>query len=167
MKPVSIVFGMVFMTLPAAETMAAVSPADRTFATNAAASGLAEVSLGQLAIQNAGSPAVRQFGQQMVTDHTQANQELAAISRQNNLTLPTKPNATDVATEQRLNATKGAAFDTSYMQEMVQAHTKDVDEFQHEANSGNDPALKAFAQKYLPVLQNHLQMAQGAKLPTP
>ena len=160
-------FGAALSTLFAAQAMAELSAADRTFATNAAAGGFAEVSLGQLAIQNAGSPAVRQFGQQMVTDHTEANQALAQIGQKENLSLPTKPNAMDVETEQRLTASKGAAFDTSYMQEMLNDHQKDVAEFSTEAASGKDPALKAFAQKYLPVLQHHLQMAQAAKLPSP
>ena len=167
MKPVTVAFGAALLTFTAAQAMADVSSADRTFATKAAAGGLAEVALGQLAIENAGSPAVRQFGQQMVTDHTQANQELMQIGQQENLNLPTKPDATDVATEQRLRPTKGQAFDTTYMHDMVQDHEKDIAEFRQEATSGKDPALKAFAEKYLPVLQRHLQMAQAVKLPTP
>jgi len=167
MKSASIALGAALMTLTAAQAMAEVSSADRTFATNAAADGFAEVSLGQLAIQNAGSSAVRQFGQQMVTDHTQANQDLAQIGQKEDLNLPTQPKKTDIETEQRLNTIKGPPFDTSYMHEMVQDHEKDVRAFEEEAKTGADPALKAFAQKYLPVLQHHLQMAQAAKLPSP
>ncbi len=167
MKPVAIAFGAALLTLTAAQAMAQISSADRTFASKAAAGGLAEVNLGQLATENAGSPSVRQFGQQMVTDHTQANKELMQIGQTQNLNLPTKPDATDVATEQRLSTIKGQAFDTTYMHDMVQDHEKDVAEFREEANSGKDPALKAFAQKYLPVLEHHLQMAQAVKLPTP
>jgi putative membrane protein len=138
----------------------ALTSADQTFATTAAAGGQAEVALGRLATEKAGSDQVRQFGQQMVTDHSQANQELQAIAKQRNLTLPTKPDAASSATEQRLQASSGAAFDSAYTHDMVQDHQKDVADFQKEASSGQDPALKAFAQKYLPVLQHHLQMAQ-------
>src|SRR5437762_883995 len=42
---------------------------DDQFVMNVSGDGLAEVSLGMLAAQNAGNPAVRQFGQRMVTDH--------------------------------------------------------------------------------------------------
>jgi putative membrane protein len=146
--------------LAAGHGIAQISPADRTFATKAAAGGEAEVVLGRLATEKAGSQQVRQFGQQMVTDHTQANQELQAIAKQQNLTLPTKPDAKSTATEQRLQNSSGAAFDAAYSRDMVQDHQQDVADFQKEASSGQDPAMKAFAQKYLPVLQHHLQMAQ-------
>src|SRR5690242_8716581 len=72
--------------------------ADKTFANKAAAGGLAEVELGRLAEQNAGSANVKAFGQKMVTDHTQANQELMAIAKQQNLVLPTTP---DKATQSK------------------------------------------------------------------
>jgi len=148
--------------LTAAQSMAALSSTDRTFAQKAAAGGLAEVSLGQIAAQNASSQQVKDFGQRMVTDHTQANQELLQIAQQENLTLPTQPDSKDQATQKRLGALTGSAFDSAYTKDMVQDHRQDIAEFKREAQSGQDPALKAFAQKTLPVLQQHLQMAQAA-----
>lgn len=46
---------------------------------------------------------------------------------------------------------------------MMEDHRKDVAEFKQEATTGKDTALKAFAQKYLPVLQHHLEMAEAVK----
>jgi len=148
--------------LTAAQSMAALSSTDRTFAQKAAAGGLAEVSLGQIAAQNANSQQVKDFGQRMVTDHTQANQELQQIAQQENLTLPTQPDSKDQATQKRLGTLTGTAFDTAYTKDMVQDHRQYIAEFKREAQSGQDPALKAFAQKTLPVLQQHLQMAEAA-----
>jgi putative membrane protein len=158
-KTVAVIGAGMLMVL-AGHAMAELSSADRTFATKAAEGGQAEVMLGGLATEKAGSQQVRQFGQQMVTDHSQANQELQAIAEQQNLTLPSKPDSASAATEQRLQASSGAAFDSAYARDMVQDHQQDVADFQKESSSGHDPALKAFAQKYLPVLQHHLQMAQ-------
>jgi putative membrane protein len=160
MQKAAAIIAASMLILAAGHAMAQLSPADRTFATKAAAGGEAEVALGRLATEKGGSQQVRQFGQQMVTDHSQANQELQALAKQQNLTLPTKPDSASAATEQRLRASSGAAFDTAYTRDMLQDHQEDIADFQKEASSGQDPTLKAFAQKYLPVLQHHLQMAQ-------
>jgi len=64
----------------ATQSMAALSKADQDFAQKAAAGGLTEVALGQLAQQNGNSPDVKNFGQKMATDHAQANQELQQIA---------------------------------------------------------------------------------------
>jgi putative membrane protein len=159
MQKTAVVLGAGMLIAVAGHAMAELSSADRTFATKAAAGGQAEVTLGRLATEKAGSQQVRQFGQQMVTDHSEANQELQAIAAQQNLTLPSKPDPASVSTEQRLQASSGAAFDSAYSRDMVQDHQQDIADFQKESSSGQDPALKAFAQKYLPVLRHHLQMA--------
>jgi putative membrane protein len=148
--------------LLAAPAMAAMSSTDRTFVQKAAAGGLAEVALGQLAQQNASSQTVKTFGQRMVTDHGQANQQLQQIAQSENIALPTALDSKDQALQKRLSALNGPAFDAAYTQHMVKDHEQDVAEFQREAQSGQDPALKAFAQKTLPILQQHLQMAQAA-----
>jgi len=136
-------------------------PADKTFANKAAAGGLAEVELGRLAEKNASSANVKAFGQRMVTDHTQANQELMAIAKQQNLVLPKTPDDATKSKMTSLAAKKGSAFDQAYAADMVQDHQEDVADFEKEATSGQDPALKNFALKYLPVLKQHLSMAQS------
>ena len=136
------------------------SAADKTFVNKAAQGGMAEVELGQLATQKAQSDQVKQFGQKMVDDHTKANDKLKEVASQENITLPTGLDAKDQATMDHLSKLSGAQFDKAYMQDMVEDHKKDVAEFQKEANSGKDPAVKNFAQQTLPVLQQHLQMAQ-------
>jgi putative membrane protein len=145
----------------AGQAMAAVSAADKMFAGEAAQGGLAEVEMGQLALQKGTSPQVKQFAQQMVSDHTKANQELMQLAKSQGLDLPSEVDAKHKSDMDRLQGMNGSAFDKAYMQDMVQDHQKDVADFQKQAQSGGDPALKAFAQKYLPVLQQHLQMAQS------
>ena len=146
--------------LGAAPAMAALSAADKTFASEAANGGLAEVQLGQLAEQKATSPQVKEFAQRMVKDHTQANQELMQIAKSEHLDLPTQLDAQHKSEMDRLRGMSGDAFDTAYMQHMVQDHRKTADDFQKQAQSGSDPGLKSFAQKYLPIIQQHLQLSE-------
>jgi putative membrane protein len=162
MKTTSVACAFAMLTaISAVPALAALSSSDRTFATEAAQGGLAEVELGQLALQRGTSPQVKQFAQRMVTDHTQANQDLMQAAKSENLDLPTQVDAQQKSEMDRLRGMSGSAFDTAYMQHMLQDHRKDIAEFQKEAQSGRDPALKGFAQKYLPTLQQHLQLAQS------
>jgi putative membrane protein len=46
---------------------------------------------------------------------------------------------------------------------MIRDHQQDIADFRKEAESGQDPDLKAFAQRTLPILEQHLQMAEADK----
>ena len=135
--------------------------ADSTFIKTAAMDSMAEVEHGRLAAQNAASDDVKQFAQRMVSDHGKANDELKALASQKNVTLPATLDAKHKAMQDKLSKLKGQAFDTAYMTHMVTAHKQAVTLFQQEAKSGKDAETKAFAEKTLPTLQEHLKMAQG------
>ena len=140
---------------------AGLSSADHKFVEQAAAGGMAEVEEGQLAQQKASSNDVKQFASQMVTDHTKANDELKQIAQSKGITLPSHPTRAEERSESGLKKLSGTEFDRHYVREQVADHQKTVALFQKQANSGEDPELKAFAQKTLPILQRHLQMAQS------
>ena len=121
--------------------------------------GMAEVELGNLAQQNAQNDDVKQFGARMVQDHTAANQQLMPILAAKDFTVPQQLDEKHRRTLDRLSKMRGAEFDRAYMRDMVQDHEKDVKKFRQEAQHGNDPDLKGFAQQTLPVLEQHLKMA--------
>ena len=141
-------------------TQKMMTSADTTFAMSAAQGGIAEVKLGQLALDKASNPDVKAFGQKMVDDHTKANDQLKSIAANENMTLPADLNAKDQATYDKLSKLSGADFDKAYMKGMVKDHETDIKEFQKEANKGKDPQMKSFASTTLPILQSHLQMAK-------
>ena len=58
---------------------------DLVFVQQATAAGVTEVTEGQIAIAKSLNPAVRNFGQLMVTDHTAANHQLSAIAAQEHI----------------------------------------------------------------------------------
>ncbi len=61
---------------------------DRRFVMEASEAGMSEVRQGQMAVQRASSEKVKQFAQQMVDDHTKANQELMQLASTKGITLP-------------------------------------------------------------------------------
>jgi putative membrane protein len=156
-----LVFGAVLFAARKAnsQTATATNP-DHQFAKKAASGGMSEVKLGQLAEDKGTNPAVKEFGQRMVTDHSKANDELKSIASQENVNLPSAPSKMDEAEYARLSKLSGKEFDDAYAKMMVSDHEKDIAEFRKESTSGQDPELKSFASKTLPTLESHLQQAK-------
>ena len=134
---------------------------DYSFVTDATRGGMEEVQLGELAKQKAGSPAVREFGQRMVNDHQKANDDLKQIVQKKGALISTSLSHHETSRLEHLQKLSGADFDKAYISDMVSDHKKDVKEFEKATKNLSDPELKAFAEKTLPTLQEHLTQAQN------
>lgn len=137
------------------------SSQDMKFAEDAMGGGITEAHLGQLATENSTNPKVRQFGEQMVRAYQKANDELTHILDQKGMTMPMS--ATTGTEIEDLQNLKGEDFDRAYMKHMVKDYKSDVAEFKTEVIDGDDPELKTWAAQTLPVLQEHLKMAQSVE----
>lgn len=138
-------------------SMSMMSPQE--FVTKAGMDGTTEVQLGQLAAKQAQSSDVKLFAQQMTTDHGKTNAELSALAQRKGLSVPAALDPEHQNMVKMLGSKSGAAFDTSYANEMVVAHDKAIALFT-QAGRSNDADLSAFAKKTLPTLKMHKQMAQ-------
>lgn len=134
---------------------------DQEFASKAAVAGLAEVQHGKLAQKKGTSDQVKEFGKQMVADHTKANDELKSLAKSKGITLPKDLDAKHKAMQEKLGSLEGEAFDKAYSAHMVDAHKEAVALFERGSKSAQDPDLKAWAAKTLPTLQAHLDHAKG------
>ena len=131
------------------------SAEEQQFVKKAAAGGLAEVKLSELANDRASDPKVKEFATQMVTDHTQANDELKPIAESNKIPVPTKLTGEHEVAYKHLEKLSGAKFDAAYIKIMVTDHDKTVSAFEEASSKVKDPSLKAFVDKTLPVLRQH------------
>jgi len=129
------------------------------FVKEAAAGGMAEVKLGQLAQQKAASADVKAFGKRMEDDHSKVNGELKQLAAEKKVSLPSGLDSKHQALYDRLSKLSGSQFDKTYMSEMVRDHQQDVAEFQKAARS-NDAQVQEFASRTLPTLEDHLREAQ-------
>jgi putative membrane protein len=134
--------------------------ADSSFLKDAAQGGLLEVKLGQLAQSNASLQAVKDFGLKMAMDHGRMGEDVKAVAARENVSLPNDLSTMEKVTYERLLHKTGSYFDKAYIEDMVKDHKADIAAFEKEVNSGTDPDAKAVAQKALPIIRDHLQMAQ-------
>ncbi|MDM1295819.1 DUF4142 domain-containing protein [Sphingobacterium sp. N143] len=134
----------------------AVAESDAEFVTEAANGGMAEVELGQLAQQKAQNGEVKAFAEMMIKDHTKANEELKALADSKNITLPAAVASEQQQVKDKLTSKPASEFDKAYIADMVEDHEKDVKLFEDASKNLKDPDLKAFVDKTLPTLRNHL-----------
>jgi putative membrane protein len=156
------------LSLPTAFALAAgaksdskVPSADEQFLKDAAAGGMMEVELGKIAADKAVNDQVKAFGRQMQQDHGKANDELKTLAASKGVQIPTALTGKHKRTVDRLSKLSNAEFDRQYMRTMIDDHKEDLKAFQREADKGKDPDVKQFASKYVPMIQNHLEMAQA------
>jgi putative membrane protein len=142
-----------------AETGAAGGGGDRNFVDRAAAGGMAEVKLATLAMDRGSSMQVKNFARKMLEDHSKANTELKGIAEDKSMALPTALDAKHQEVYDKLVKLDGAAFDREYMKAMTDDHDDTVKLFKDEVAKGQDPDLRSFASKTLPVLEKHDTMA--------
>ncbi|MCK1790529.1 DUF4142 domain-containing protein [Pseudomonas violetae] len=135
------------------------------FVDNAAAGGIAEIETSRLALEKSQSADIKAFANMMITDHSKANDELAALAKKNDIEVPDTTTLVKQAKEKILDM-RDESFDTAYANNQVKAHEETIELFKKEANTVTDDKvkgatdLKAFAQKMLPALEKHLAKAK-------
>jgi putative membrane protein len=137
---------------------------DRKFIEKAAEAGMFEVQAGQLASSKASDPQVKSFAGMLVDQHTAANNELTQLANAKGVELPPAPKHSMRKDIEKLGKKNGAEFDRAFVREVgVKSHQKAIKDFQKASKDVKDADLKAWVDKTLPALQEHLAMAE--KLP--
>jgi putative membrane protein len=136
---------------------------DKAFVRTATEDGIADVKLGQLAIQK-GGPEVKAFAEKIVPDHEAINKEFATVADSLGVLLPKKMNKDDQAEYDKLNGLSGKEFDTEYIPFILKAHRKKLHDFYMEASVAVDPTLASTVFNAMRTMHDHLGMiAEVAK----
>ena len=130
------------------------STAEKTFVTKATKGNFAEVELGKLASQKSHNADVKAFGEQMVTDHSKANDNLKPIADSNGVQWPTKLTGEPKALYDKLSGLSGAAFDKTYIHAMVEGHQQTAKDYETESGKVKDPQLKSISTRHYPWFSN-------------
>ena len=132
------------------------------YVTAAGQSDQFEIQEGKLAERMGHSAKVRAFGRQMVEDHMKSTQQVMAAAQTSGMPeMPPPPLTSDQQQMiAQLQASSGADFDRTYVQQQMQSHQMALALQQGYAQSGTDPNLKGTAMKIVPVVEHHIQELQ-------
>jgi putative membrane protein len=142
-----------------AQNAAADFKADNAFVSQVAAANLMEVRLGQLAASKAQTPAVKDFGNRMVSDHTSLQQLWMAAARKNGAPFNARYTTEQQQEILRLNRLSGPQFEQAYMDLMVQDHQKDLNAFQTQGRAARSAEVRDLVERAIPTLQYHYNLA--------
>jgi putative membrane protein len=161
-KHVLLIVGSCFTLLSASGVAqsAKLSPSDKEFLKMAAVANMTEAHLGQLAESQAYRAGVKDFGQTLVKDHTNAYQELAVLDSKLGQPIPKGINVRRHKVIEQLAHVNGKKFDGSFLRDEVQDHERAIAAFKREALRGQDQDVKAYAKQVLPTMEEHLREAE-------
>ncbi|MCZ4223101.1 DUF4142 domain-containing protein [Pedobacter rhodius] len=144
-------------------TEASLDEEGATFLKKAAAGGIMEVEAAKIALTNAKSADVKNFAQQMLTDHTKANKELKELAAKKKIITPDALPAEDQIHVDAMKKMTGTEFDKHYIAMMVTDHEKTVKLFE-QGKQNKDTDLKTWATKTLNVIEGHTAKAKEIAL---
>ena len=127
------------------------------FADSVASSNAFEIDSSQLALDTSQNEEIVAFAEQMVTDHTEAGEQMMAAAEENGITPAPGLEELHQAQLDELVELDGEAFDEAYIAAQVAAHRAAVALFQSFVTDGQDSSLKRFATNTLPTLEQHLE----------
>jgi putative membrane protein len=141
-------------------------PTDPQIAAIVVTANQVDIDAGRLASSRAQSKEVKQFAQQMVTDHSGVNK--AATELVTKLKVKPEPNDTSASLKKggddniaKLKQLKGAAFDKAYVANEVAYHQAVIDAMDKTLiPSAKNDELKALLVKVRPAFVSHLEHAK-------
>jgi len=140
------------------------------FLAHAGSANQFEIQSAQLALQASTNPAVQNFANMLIADHTAMGQQVAAAATSAGLTPPppTLLPSEQAMYDQLRAAGTGPSFDMAFQQAQISAHQQGISLMQNYSANGDVPALRTVAAQAIPVMQKHLDMAQSlATAPPP
>jgi putative membrane protein len=145
---------------------AAASPmSSKAYVMKAGASDLFEMESSKL-MSDSTNPKITGFAQMMIGDHSKSTADVTAAAQADKLP-PMTPalTAKQQAMIDALKAKSGKARDALYAKDQVAAHTATLAFQKDYADSGTKPHLKAVAGQIVPVVEQHLKLANALLTP--
>lgn len=133
---------------------------DKEFMMTAAHSDQNEIQQSKMALAKGVTGMAREMADRMIADHTKSTADLKKIAAKKGVTLPADMDAEHKALEPAMEKLSGKAFETKYLAQMQADHQKTANTMLAHEKMTKDADLKAFIGKTLPVVQQHLAMAE-------
>lgn len=133
---------------------------DSSFVAMAAQADMTTAHLGKVAEDRGANDKIKDLGKTLVQDHTNDYEALTEVAAKTGETIPKAIDRQNDREISMLDRYKGKTFDHAFLTHEQMEHEKLVRAFKEEAEHGSNPAIKAYANKALPTIEQHLHDVQ-------
>lgn len=150
----------------AALLLAAAPQTDASFIQAALHANSQEIAQASLEVDSS-DPRVRDYAGRVSTDHQIANQQLIPLANSKGVDTTNVPSQPRPETTGNIHgkpyapASGNPMNPVAYFKKEIALHRQAIALYEKEVSSGRDPQVRAYAQKQLPVLKKHLQLAEN------
>ncbi len=118
-----------------------------------------EIAMGQLAVQKGNSEEVRQFGERLIKDHQQADEQVKQVAAEENITLK-EPQADEKHQKHmaKLKGLSGEEFDKAFLKAMDKDHTKTLALLRKAQNEIQEESVTQLVTRLQPTIREHDQI---------
>lgn len=130
-----------------------------------------EMEIGRLAQQEGDSQQVRDFGAQLIKDHSEADRKIMNLAQTKNWNISNSPKPRNSNEKEesdkknkeltKLKSLSGVEFDNEFKKLMIKSHQQNISEVQRAIPKLSDSDARDLAQSLLPTLKHHEEMAKN------
>lgn len=126
---------------------------------------LKEIEAGKIAEAKASSTEVRGYADQLIKDHTNADQMVTATAQKIGARLHDTATgrhkaANGTPVDKKLSSANGAQFDRVFLEQTSADHKKLMTELKQARDDASDDDIEALIDKIMPILQQHQDLAE-------
>ncbi|WP_299705828.1 DUF4142 domain-containing protein [uncultured Pontibacter sp.] len=133
---------------------------DALFVAEATSANMLHAQLGQLALERAVSPEVKEMAQDMSNGHNRVMEDLQHIAIEREFVVPTQLGNSHQKVYDEVSGETGIGFDLAYIKRTREEHNQLLKRYEDMAENAKVMEVKQFASKQLPLLRQHLQQAE-------
>jgi putative membrane protein len=133
---------------------------DALFVAEATSANMLHMQLGDMALERAVSPEVKEMAQEMRSGHGRVMEDLQNIGVQRQFVVPNELGRAHQKVYDDVSDETGIGFDLAYIKRTREEHRRLLKRYEDMAENAKDMEVKQFASKQLPLLRQHLQQAE-------
>lgn len=128
---------------------------DADFVFETVANQYGEIKLAELAIQRSHNADIRSVAKRLEKDHSASLNELKTLAQAKAISVPVEESDDAKRTIGKFAGESGSDFDQKWCSHMLDMHDERIDKYQKRLNDSEDPELRAYLEKNLPILKDH------------